>query len=113
MLQWKEGIDPKLVKYFSTGMSYGASAASLPKQMLSAHARLLAWLGRATPIKHPATNYPTDISNNVKVSIGNTAIDALAGIVRLIKTVKTEADLLKPFSMACSISSTNPAGRGR
>jgi YVTN family beta-propeller protein len=73
-----------------------ADSASLPKQMLI-HALVdgVAWDRDAD--NPPAANYPTNLQNTVKVAVGNTAIDALAAIVRLDKNNQTEADLLEAF----------------
>ena len=95
VLDWKPNTDPKLIKYSFDWYVYSASA-DLPKQML------VHTLVSGVPWKRDAdnttpANYPSDIENTVKVAIGNTAIDALAGIVRLDENSQTEADLLEAF----------------
>jgi hypothetical protein len=45
----------------------------------------------------PAPSYPVDVPTTVKVAIGNTALDALAAIVRLDRDSQTEANLLEAF----------------
>jgi len=70
-----------------------AAGAGLPRQMV-VHGLVfdVPWDRQAD--NPPATNYPTDIQNMVKVAVGNTAIDALSAIVRLHANSQTEADLL-------------------
>jgi hypothetical protein len=73
-----------------------AANPDLPKQTL-VHALIsnVSWnLNANNP---PAVNYPTDVRNKVKVAIGNTAIDAMAAMVRLDKDNQTLADLLEAF----------------
>lgn len=57
------------------------------------------WDVNADPVPQ---NYPTDIQKNVKVAIGNTAVDALSAMVRLYATADqpqagVQADLLEAF----------------
>lgn len=72
-------------------------AASTPPAVSLVHALVsgVAWDRDAdTP---PAANFPRDLPQTVKVAVGNTAIDALAAIVRLEQGSETEADLLEAF----------------
>ena len=73
-----------------------AADASLPVQTL-VHAMSpgVPWDRNAE--NPPAPTYPQDIANNVRVSFGNTAIDALSAIVRLDEKSQTEADMLEAF----------------
>lgn len=70
--------------------------AAPPKQML-VHTLVsgVPWnRGGETP---PAAHYPKNIRQEVKVAVGNTAVDALAGMVRLARGSEAEADLLEAF----------------
>jgi hypothetical protein len=94
-LDWKPKTDPKLINY-SFDWYVESASGDLPKRML------VHTLVSAVPWKRDAdnttpANYPSDIGNTVKVAIGNTAIDALAAIVRLDENSQTEADLLEAF----------------
>lgn len=72
-----------------------ATGANLPNRMvLHALVHNVPWHRSGDNV--PATNYPKDVPNTVKVSIGNTAIDALAGLLSVKKDQKY-ADLLTAF----------------
>jgi hypothetical protein len=92
-IQWKEGTDSKLIEYNLDWFAYSGSA-NLPKKML-VHA-LVSGVPWDRDGKNPTSpKYPTNIPGNVKVAVGNTAIDALAAIVRLDKNNQQEADMLE------------------
>ena len=69
--------------------------AGLPNRML-VHALVHNVRWDRNGDNYPATNYPQDTANTVKVSIGNTAIDALAGLMSVQKGQKY-GDLLAAF----------------
>ena len=73
-----------------------APSADLPRQMLL-HAMTSNVVWQRGAENPPADNFPKDLANTVKVSFGNTAIDALAGIVREVKSDPMEADMLEAF----------------
>ncbi len=72
------------------------TASGPPKRMLTHTLVSGAEWNRGGPSR-PADNYPTDIQNRVKVAVGNTAVDALSGMVRLFRGSEAEADLLEAF----------------
>lgn len=94
-LQWNEST-PSSVTQHAFDWHVLASAANLPKKMLT-HALLSGICWDRDSDNVPAENYPADVQNKVRVAIGNTAIDALAGIVRLDQNNQTEADLWEAF----------------
>ncbi|MEO8433925.1 MAG: YncE family protein [Pyrinomonadaceae bacterium] len=93
-LQWQANTDPTVTQFVFDWLVY-AGSANLPKRML-VHALVstVVWSLAENP---PAPTYPIEIQKNVKVAIGNTAIDALSAIVRLDRNSQTEADLLEAF----------------
>jgi hypothetical protein len=61
-----------------------ATSANLPNRtLLHALVHKVPWDRSGDNV--PATNYPKDTANTVKVSIGNTAIDAIAGLMSVQK----------------------------
>jgi hypothetical protein len=81
------------------GFAVYLSGAAAPTRMLvSAMSSAVAWtLEGDNPA---ADNYPSDVPSQVSVAVGNTAIDALAALVRLTAdpdTAATTADLLEAF----------------
>jgi hypothetical protein len=94
-IQWRQGTDPKLIEYNLDWFAYSGSA-NLPKKML-VHALVSSVPWDRDGKNPPSPNYPTNIPGEVKVAVGNTAVDALAAIVRLRKDNQQEADMLEAF----------------
>lgn len=94
-LQWKAGT-PATVTQHAFDWYVFASESGLPKKILT-HAMLFGVGWDRDSDNVPAQNYPTDVKNKVRVAIGNTATDALAGIIRLDQNNQTEADLWEAF----------------
>jgi hypothetical protein len=95
VIQWKAGTKPSLKNYSFDWYVYAASA-DLPRKML-VHTSVSGVAWNRTAENPPPPSYPTDIANKVRVSVGSTAIDALAGIIRQDKNSQAEADLLEAF----------------
>ena len=94
-LQWSEAT-PETTTQHDFDWFVLAGDAELPKKVLT-HAMLASVCWDRTSGNVPAGNYPADIKNNVRVAFGNTATDALSGIVRLDQNNQTEADLWEAF----------------
>jgi hypothetical protein len=96
---WSASTDPNLAgAYVNCKFPWHVFAVSnaLPTQMLvHAISPGVPWDRNAE--NPPAPSYPTDIANKVRVSFGNTAIDALSAIVRQDRGSQTEADMLEAF----------------
>ena len=94
-LQWSQATPTTVTKH-AFDWFVMASDAKLPKRILT-HALLSGICWDRDSDNVPAANYPTDVRNKVRVAVGNTATDALAGIVRLDENNQTEADLFEAF----------------
>ena len=61
----------------------------------------------------PAPDYPADIPSTVRVGFGDTAFDALSGIVNNARGNQTEADLLQTFGYGLLDQLDEPAAAQR
>lgn len=98
--KWEANTDASLAGTYANDTLdwyvYAAEGDELPQQTL-VHALISNVVWNRTADNPPPVNYPTNIQTNVKVAVGNTAIDALSAMVRLDKNSQTEADLLEAF----------------
>lgn len=97
---WTENSDPDYEgSFINSGFNWVvySDSGALPDQMI-VHAMTPGVVWDKSAENPPADNYPANIQKNVKVAVGNNAIDALAAIVSLENASTVEADLLEAFN---------------